>query len=104
VIGAVFEDGGWSAAHKLVREAWREMLNGEDGLDARDAKSRLQEFTQAKGWGLPEYALTDRGAGHSPRFIAICRINGDLLGEGRGDRKKIAETEAAEQAWQQLKI
>jgi len=104
VIGAVFEDGGWPAAHKLVREAWQEMLKGVGELDARDAKSRLQEFTQAKGWGLPEYVLTDRGAGHSPRFIATCRVNSDLLGEGRGDRKKIAETEAAEQAWQQLKI
>jgi len=104
VIGAVFEDGGWPAAHKLVKEAWQQLLKGVDALDARDAKSRLQEFTQSKGWGLPEYVLSDRGAGHSPRFIATCRVNSDLLGEGRGDRKKIAEIEAAEQAWQQLKI
>jgi len=104
VIGAVFEDGGWPAAHKLVKEAWGELLKGVDELDARDAKSRLQEFTQSKGWGLPEYVLTDRGAGYSPRFSATCRVNSDLLGEGYGDRKKIAEIEAAEQAWQQLKI
>ncbi|MDQ6999032.1 MAG: ribonuclease III [Mariprofundus sp.] len=103
VIGAVFEDGGWPAAHKLVREAWQQLLIGVDALDARDAKSRLQEFTQSKGWGLPEYTLTDRGAGHSPRFGAICRVNSDMLGEGHGDRKKIAEIKAAEQAWQHLK-
>lgn len=103
VIGAVFEDGGWNAARKLVKEAWQPMLKGIGEQDTRDAKSRLQEFTQSKEWGLPDYQLTDRGPGHSPRFSAECRVRGELLGKGRGDRKKIAEIEAAEQAWQKLK-
>ncbi len=103
VIGAVFEDGGWSAAQTLVMQAWQGMLQGIGEMDTRDAKSRLQELTQAKGWGLPEYDLQDAGAGQSPRFEAGCRVNGELLGHGRGERKKTAEINAAEQAWQQLK-
>lgn len=103
VIGAVFEDGGWDAAHKLVSQAWQPMLKGIGEQDTRDAKSRLQELTQSKEWGLPDYQLTDRGTGHSPRFSAECRVRGELVGKGRGERKKIAEIEAAEQAWQKLK-
>ncbi len=103
VIGAVFEDGGWSAAQLVVMQAWQGMLNGIGEVDTRDAKSRLQELTQAKGWGLPEYDLLDAGAGQSPRFEARCRVDGKLQGKGRGERKKTAEIEAAEQAWQKLK-
>ncbi len=103
VIGAVFEDGGWDAAHQLVKRTWQGMLKGIGDVDTRDAKSRLQEFTQSKEWGLPKYELFDLGVGCSPRFRAKCRVNGELLGEGCGERKKIAEIEAAEQAWQQLK-
>ncbi|PJA31746.1 MAG: ribonuclease III [Zetaproteobacteria bacterium CG_4_9_14_3_um_filter_53_7] len=103
VIGAVFQDGGWDAARRLVLQAWQNMLKDIGQVDTRDAKSRLQEFTQAKAWGLPEYELLDRGVGKSPRFEAKCRVNGELAGSGFGERKKIAEIEAAEQAWQQLK-
>jgi len=103
VIGAVFEDGGWEPARRLVMAAWDTMLSDIDNVDTRDAKSRLQELTQANGWGLPEYALTDRGVGSSPRFEALCSVQGKVAGKGRGERKKMAEINAAEQAWRELK-
>jgi len=103
VIGAVFEDGGWDAVRDVVRAAWQSMLEDIGRVDTRDAKSRLQELTQAHGWGLPEYELEDRGVGTQPRFEAICRVQGKICGRGRGERKKLAEIVAAEQAWQQLK-
>jgi len=104
VIGAVFEDGGWAAARCVVQRAWRAMLVDIGEVDTLDAKSRLQEFTQAHDWGLPEYELVDLGAGVSPRFEASCRVRDELLGSGKGDRKKQAETKAAEQAYRKLKI
>lgn len=100
VIGAVFEDGGWDAARPLVLNAWRELLEKTDLDDVRDAKSRLQEFTQGRGWGLPEYKVSDHGVGQSPRFTAMCSINGEMIGKGSGDRKKSAELAAADKAWQ----
>ena len=103
VIGAVFEDGGWIAAHRLVKQTWGNMLHGIGEIDTRDAKSRLQELTQCKGWGLPVYELVDLGVGQSPRFVARCQVHGEWLSEGHGERKKTAEIEAAEQAWQKLK-
>jgi len=104
VIGAVFEDGGWEPARRMVRCAWQRMLAGIGNIDPRDAKSRLQEWTQAHDQGLPEYELRDMGAGISPRFEARCRIKGRLFGVGHGERKKQAETEAAEQAYRKLEL
>jgi len=98
VIGAVFVDGGWEAARAVVLAAWENLFRHADTADARDAKTRLQEYTQAKGWGLPEYVVADAGAGASPRFMAECWVNGKLLGRGSGDRKKEAETQAAAKA------
>lgn len=102
VIGAVFEESGWDAARRVVLAAWRPMLDDIGRVDPRDAKSRLQELTQGKGWGLPEYALVDRGAGYQPRFEATCSVQGRVVGHGSGERKKLAELVAAEQAWSKL--
>ena len=103
VIGAVFEDGGWDAARAVVLSAWQAMLLDIGDIDTRDAKSRLQEWTQARNQGLPQYSLIDHGAARSPRFEAECRVAGELVGRGRGDRKKLAETQAAAQAYRKLK-
>jgi len=102
VIGAVFEDGGWEAARRVVKRAWQPLLVDIGEIDARDPKSRLQELTQSKDWGLPDYSLTDFGAGVSPRFKAVCRVQGEVVAKGAGDRKKQAETAAAEQAYRKL--
>lgn len=102
VIGAVFTDGGWDAARLLILHAWNRQLESIDVDSVCDPKSRLQEFTQGKGWGLPEYSVTDHGVGKSPRFSAQCSVNRELMGEGSGDRKKTAELDAAEKAWKVL--
>lgn len=98
IIGAIFEDGGWDAACRVVRTAWQEALDAVDVESSRDAKSRLQELTQGEGWGLPEYRVVDRGAGTQPRFEAICLVRDKQAGAGRGNRKKSAELAAAEAA------
>ncbi|HXH64133.1 MAG TPA: ribonuclease III [Mariprofundaceae bacterium] len=98
VIGAVFTDGGWQAARELVLTAWHDLLASVEDGDGRDAKTRLQEWTQAQGWGLPEYVTRDAGTGVAPRFLAECRIQGVLKGKGAGERKKDAEQGAATEA------
>ncbi len=102
VIGAVFLDGGWEPVCALVLKAWADLLRDADQTDARDAKTRLQEFTQAHGLGLPEYVVRDLGADCHPRFEAECFVNGDRAGRGAGERKKTAEMEAAIQACRRL--
>ena len=102
LIGAVFEDGGWESARFVVLKAWHIMLKNIDQVETCDAKSRLQEFTQSKGWGLPVYMLIDLGVEYSPRFKAECWVNGKLVGAGQGERKKLAEIDAAEKGWGEL--
>jgi ribonuclease-3 len=103
VIGAVFTDAGWEVTRRLVLAAWQPLLAEVDVEDGRDAKSRLQELTQGRGWGLPEYLVHDFGVGKSPRFEAQCMVNGQKVGMGRGERKKDAEMQSAEQACNKLK-
>ncbi len=98
VIGAVFIDGGWDAARKVVRQAWKSLFSDIGRLEVRDAKSSLQEWTQEKGWGLPEYRIEDHGITSRPRFSAVCLVQGKVVGKGEGGRKKEAERVAAEQA------
>jgi len=102
VIGAVFLDGGWNSARSLVLKAWADLLRDADQADTRDAKTYLQEFTQAHGFGLPEYVVRDLGADCNPRFEAECFVNGNKAGRGMGERKKTAEMEAAAEACRQL--
>lgn len=102
LIGAVFEDGGWQAVRPLVLGLWQEQLAQADHQESKDAKSRLQELTQSQAWGLPEYQIRDAGPHARLRFEAECRVQGKVVGRGKGNRKKQAELMAAEEACQHL--
>jgi len=95
VIGAVFQDGGWDEARKVIIKAWKATLKDVKPVNLRDAKSQLQEITQAHGLGLPLYEVKDLGLNAKPRFQATCILQSKCLGIGLGDRKKSAEIHAA---------
>ncbi|MDQ6979939.1 MAG: ribonuclease III [Ghiorsea sp.] len=98
IIGAVFLDASWDEAKQLVLRAWEPLISQVEPSDLRDAKSKLQELTQANKLGLPSYTITDLGMQSSPRFKAECILQEKCLGIGLGDRKKLAELQAASQA------
>ena len=98
VIGAIFQDGGWEQAKMVVLRFWEPMLKDVTVGSLRDAKSKLQELTQAHGLGLPTYEVFDAGVNQTPRFKASCYLKGVCLGSGHGNRKKEAESSAAESA------
>ncbi len=102
VIGAVFLDAGWEAAQALIARTWAPMVEQADPKAVLDPKTRLQELTQAKGWGLPEYRVEDHGAEAGLRFHAECWVQGEKQGEGWGARKKDAERAAAREALARL--
>jgi len=94
----VFQDGGWAAAKQVVLHAWRGVLEHVKPVNLRDAKSELQELTQAHALGLPRYQVKDLGINQVPRVQADCYLHEKSLGIGTGDRKKIAEINAAKEA------
>jgi ribonuclease-3 len=95
VIGALFLDGGLDVARSFIENAWAEMIvDGDAGQ--RDAKTRLQEWAQARGRSLPEYEVTNReGPAHAPRFVVTVRVEGEAPASGEGGSKRAAEQAAA---------
>jgi ribonuclease-3 len=102
VLGAVYLDGGLEAAAKLIRPAL-EHAEERRGERPADAKTRLQEEVQARGWSLPRYALVETaGPDHAKHFTVECRIQGESYGVGEGRSKKAAEQAAAAAALEAL--
>jgi ribonuclease III len=93
VIAALYLDQGFDACTDLIGRFIAPLAASED---AADAKTRLQEYLQARGRGRPEYKVTTAGgAAHAPAFEAVVSAGDSLLGQGRGGSKKAAETAAA---------
>lgn len=95
VIGAVHEDGGLEAARALVLRLFGSRLAGSAA--AKDAKSALQEFTQARRLSLPEYRTIQQvGPRHQPCFTVSCEVARlGLAAKAEGASRKEAEMRAA---------
>jgi ribonuclease-3 len=96
VVAAVWLDGGWEAARAFVVPLVADRVAHADRLIARDAKSRLQEWLEARGRPRPAYVSggTD-GPPHALTFRAMVRVGEELFGPGSGRTKRDAETAAA---------
>ena len=87
---------GPRAARTLVLRTLDERFRAEArDPGASDAKSRLQEWSEAKGLGAPHYDVTGEGPGHERRFTATRPIAGEVAARGEGSSKKVAELAAA---------
>lgn len=96
LIGAVYLDGGYAAAEKMVRALWQKHLSAAPA-PPEDPKSALQEWAQARGLGLPSYAvLGQSGPDHAPVFdVSVCL--GDRHVTASASSKRAAEKDAAAQ-------
>ena len=93
VIAAVFEDAGFEAAQDVVLTLWGERI-GNVEEDARDPKTALQEWAQARGEPPPTYAEVARsGPDHQPVFTIEARLQ-----SGRAERATAGSKRQAEQA------
>src|SRR6478735_1257782 len=101
VFGAVYLDGGFDAASRVIVTCYAEVLrNGDPGALGKDPKTRLQEWLQARRWPVPEYAVTaTSGDPHEQRFTVECRIPKlAIVTSGEGSNRRAAEQAAAEAA------
>ena len=98
LFGAIFLDGGFDASASAIHRCYAEALASVDPASSgKDPKTRLQEWLQAKGLPLPEYAITAiDGEAHRQSFTVTCRVR-SLRHEttGHGSSRRIAEQEAA---------
>jgi len=103
LFGAVFLDGGYSAALSLAK-AYLEFHRDELSPDRQDTKTLLQETLQAMGRGVPYYRTVERtGPDHSLKFKVEVTIGDELLAEAWGSTIKEAEFEAAGAALEKIR-
>jgi ribonuclease III len=95
VIAAIYLDGGLPVASAFVRRWWEPLID-EHTSPPRDPKTRLQEWAQARGLGLPAYRLVaTEGPDHAPRFTVAARVAQSDEATATASSKRAAEAEAA---------
>lgn len=93
VLAAVYLDGGLPAARAVILRHWAGRIEQVDD-HARDAKTALQEWAQARGEAPPTYAeIAREGPPHAPVFTIEVRLT-----DGRSARAEAGSKRAAEQA------
>ena len=103
VFGAVFQDGGFEAARTVVHSVFADELARLDPAAlAKDPKTRLQEWLQARRLAVPQYAVVDaQGAAHAQKFTVECRIPAlTITATGTGASRRAAEQGAAAAAYE----
>ncbi len=105
LLGAVFVDGGLTAATDFVHHALGdELVNANpEAAAAADYKTLLQETLQAEHRGAPQYSVVETtGPPHRRTFHVELRWEGGSV-RGQGHTIKAAETLAARRALESIK-
>ena len=95
VIAAVYLDSGFDAAKSLVLRLWGQRI-GTVETDARDPKTSLQEWAQARAMPPPAYVELGReGPDHQPQFTVEVKLANGATETARAGTKRAAEQAAA---------
>ncbi len=102
VVGALYLDGGLAVAESFVEPhigpVAKVTLTAEADLDA---KSRLQEWSQAERGVTPRYRIVaEKGPDHAKTFVGEVLLGKEVAGQGMGRSKQSAEQAAAQTAWE----
>lgn len=106
LIGATFVDGGYEAALALVTRLLSDVITQAGGTEnwAKDAKTALQEWLQARKLPVPTYRITEtRGQAHAQTFEVECGVPSlSLAKKGEGRSRRVAEQDAARRMLDEL--
>lgn len=95
VIAAVYLDAGFEAARDMIQRLWGDRIVRVKA-DARDAKTALQEWAQARGQQPPVYTEAGRaGPDHAPQFTIDVRLADGQSETATAGSKRQAEQMAA---------
>ncbi|MCB9135598.1 MAG: ribonuclease III [Anaerolineales bacterium] len=100
IIGALYLDAGLDVVKTIVYpmlEPAIEQIVAKN--NDQDPKSRLQEWSQSHGMGIPHYRqVSVSGPDHDRKFEFEVTINGQVYGRGTGSSKHAASKDAARNA------
>ena len=106
LVAAIYLDAGFGTCREVVLPWFAPLLEAlpPPNKVGKDAKTRLQEWLQARQQPLPVYALLDeRGEDHARVFRVSCMLREPhMCTEGEGSSRRAAEQRAAEDALQAL--
>ena len=95
LLGALYVDGGLEAARSVYRQFWVPNLD-DLSKTHKDPKTALQEWSQDKKLGVPEYKVVKAdGPAHAPEFVIEVRVKGLKPAQGNGRSKRSAQMDAA---------
>lgn len=95
LLGALYLDAGLDPVQRFVRAHFAAAMLGE-AEPPKDAKTGLQEWGQAHGFGLPSYEIAaQEGPSHAPLFVIRVRLGGEEA-EGTAGNRRAAEQAAAQ--------
>lgn len=96
IIGAVYLDGGISAAKTFLFQNFAKEIYKIIEQPLKNWKAELQDFAQKKHQQTPRYeVLHETGPDHSKTFEVSVYIDGKEIATGKGPSKKEAQQEAA---------
>jgi len=101
LIGAIYLDGGMDICRQYVNRWFATRLDEIAPRESnKDAKTRLQEWLQARQMPLPKYLLVNTsGSDHQQQFTIECEIHHlQQRFSGDGSSRRVAEQAAAEEA------
>ena len=100
LIGAIYIDGGFENALRVVTNLFSPFLNEIDlNKSINDFKTELQEHAQEVFRLTPAYKLEkETGPDHDKTFYAVVYLGKKIMGKGCGKSKKEAEQKAAQEA------
>lgn len=105
LFGAVWLDADFATAQKVVLGLYIPYLDGKDLRTlGKDPKTLLQEYLQGKKLSVPRYEVVAvRGQAHAQTFVVSCTIAKlNLVTQGEGSSRRLAEQNAAAAAYQHL--
>ncbi len=95
VLAAIYRDGGMAAAKAAIHRLWGTRIT-DVKADARDAKTALQEWAQARKGPPPQYVEVSRtGPDHAPQFEIEARLHSGQTARATAGSKRVAEQAAA---------
>ena len=102
VIAAIYKDGGFEIAKTIIIKLWGDRIKNVK-VDARDAKTMLQEWAQARGQNPPNYEVISRsGPDHAPDFLVKVILASGETSEAMAGSKRQAEQMAAKTLLQKI--
>ncbi len=96
IIGAIYLDSGIEKAKQFIIDNLLTDVDEKIKEPLKDAKSRLQEKSQAAKLPTPKYKVIKTGGpDHDKQFTVQVQVQGKILGTGIGKSKSEAEQKAA---------